>query len=162
MVPGVSLLWVDLKTILPSCQTGNRKLIHEITCQRWWLFCIYCTKPPGSTIEKFKSCNFDGPQIRRLLNDQIFQTFTNERESCTWNTFVEVVNKASGNTEVCNLLSSLQDIGVNMGINLQFLCNYLDHSPKILVMWVMSKRSGSIRLSVKWKYDTKRVGTLPF
>jgi len=41
-----------------------------------------CAKCPGLTIEKLKAGNFDGPQIRKLINDHSYPT---------WSVFVDIV-----------------------------------------------------------------------
>ena len=57
----------------------------------------------------------------------------NEQESCAWNAFVETVKNFLGNSKAVNhkgivskLLSTLQDMGVNMSIKLHFLYSHLD------------------------------------
>ena len=54
-------------------------------------FKYICTKFPGLTIEKLKYSNFDGPQIRKLINDQEFPSSMSQQELYTWDAFVKIV-----------------------------------------------------------------------
>jgi hypothetical protein len=59
-------------------------------------------KLPGLTMEKLKAGIFDGPQIRKLINDPHFITSMNEIESCAWSLFVLVVKSFLGNKKADN------------------------------------------------------------
>ena len=98
-----------------------------------------CTKFPRSTIEKLKAGIFDGPQIRTLINDHHFPNSINKKEFCASSAFVEAVKNFLKNRKavkykriVAKLLSSLQDMGANMSIKLNFLCSHFDHFPENL------------------------------
>ena len=54
-------------------------------------FKYICIKFPGLTIEKLKTKIFDGPQIRKLMNDANFCNFMNPVELSAWTAFTNVV-----------------------------------------------------------------------
>ena len=53
-------------------------------------FKYICRKFPGLSIEKLKAGVFDGPQIRKLMDDAKFFNFMNPTELSAWNAFVNV------------------------------------------------------------------------
>ena len=82
----------------------------------------------GLSIEKKKSCKFDGPQIRQLLRDTSFVSSMNPIEARGWMAFTNVVkdflrNKKAHNCKelVADLLSSFQDLEGNMSIKFRYL-----------------------------------------
>ena len=92
-----------------------------------------CGKFPGLTIEKLKAGIFNGPQIRKLINDHEFPSSMSKEEFYAWDAFVKVVKTFFGNKKasnykelVANLLSSFEDIGAKMSIKVHFLHIYLD------------------------------------
>ena len=60
-------------------------------------FKYICKKFPRSTTEKLKAGIFDGPQIRKLIQDPNFLSSMNKKESCAWDAFVLVVKNFLGN-----------------------------------------------------------------
>ena len=77
-----------------------------------------CGKFPGLTIEILKAGIFNGPQIRKLMNDHEFSSSMSKEEFYAWDAFVKVVKNFFGNKKasnykelVANLLSSFEDIG---------------------------------------------------
>ena len=102
-------------------------------------FKYICIKFPGLTIEKLKAGIFDGPQIRKLMNDANFCNFINPAELSAWNAFTNVVKFFLGKTKAPNynelvetLLTSLQQLGTNMSITLHFLHSHLTRFPENL------------------------------
>ena len=100
-------------------------------------FKYICGKFPGLIIEKLKAGIFNGPQIRKLMNDHEFPSSMSKEEFYAWDAFVKVVKnffghkKASNYKElVANLLSSFEDIGVKMSIKVHFLHSHLDRFPE--------------------------------
>ena len=102
-------------------------------------FKYICMKFPGFIIEKLKTGIFDGPQIRKLMNDANFCNFMNPAELSGWTAFTNVVKIFLGKTKASNykelvetLLTSLQQLGANMSIMLHFLHSYLACFPENL------------------------------
>ena len=54
-------------------------------------FKYICGKFPGLTIEKLKAGVFNGPQIRKLMNDHEFPSSMSKEEFYAWDAFVKVV-----------------------------------------------------------------------
>ena len=84
-------------------------------------FKYICVKFPGLTIEKLKAGIFNGPQIRKLINDHEFPSSMSKEEFYTWDAFVKVVKNFFGNKKAsnykeleANLLSSFEDIGATV------------------------------------------------
>jgi hypothetical protein len=61
-------------------------------------------------LEKLKAGFFDGPQIRKLLNDPSFITSMKEMESYAWSTFVRVVKNLLGNKKADNYTQLVGDM----------------------------------------------------
>ena len=83
-------------------------------------FKYLCKKFPAITEEKLKAGVFDGPQIRRLLNDPAFISTMQSGELDAWNAFAAVVTTFLGNNKaenyrlmVGNLLQAFQMLGCN-------------------------------------------------
>jgi hypothetical protein len=66
-------------------------------------------KLPGFTMDKLKAKNFDGPQVRQLINDPHFIASMNEIESCAWSSFVLVKNFL-GNKKADNYTQLVEDM----------------------------------------------------
>ena len=87
-----------------------------------------------------KAVIFDGPQIRKLLNDDKFTDSMNDKEkNAAWISFKEVVENFSGNFKndnykkiVKNMLQKFQEQGCLMSIKLHFLHSHLEHFPENL------------------------------
>ena len=99
-------------------------------------FKYICRKFLELNIEKLKQGNFDGLQIRQLINDSEFGKSMTELEFSAWNSSVVVVKIFLGNfkTEnrkelVENMLSNFRDIGANMSIKIHYLFFHLDCFP---------------------------------
>ena len=91
-----------------------------------------CMKFPGPTIEKLKAGIFDGPQIRKLMNDANFCNFMNPAELSASTALMNAVKIFLGKTKAPNykelvetLLTSLHQLRANMSINLHFLHSHL-------------------------------------
>ena len=102
-------------------------------------FKYICDKFPGLTIEKLKAGIFDGPQVRKLMNDHEFPSSMSKEEFYAWDAFVKVVKNFFGNKKasnykelVANLLSSFEDIVAKMSIKFHFLHSHLDCFPENL------------------------------
>ena len=93
-------------------------------------------KFPSISDAKLKAGIFDGPQIRKLLNDDKFTDSINDRERAVWISFKEVVENFLGNFKsenyekiVKNKLQTFQEQGCLMSIKLHFLHSLLEHFP---------------------------------
>ena len=102
-------------------------------------FKYICGKFPILTIEKLKAGIFNGPQIRKLMNDHEFPSSMGKEEFYAWDAFAKVVKNFFGNKKasnykelVANLLSSFEDIGAKMSIKVHFLHSHLDRFPENL------------------------------
>ena len=65
-------------------------------------FKYICMKFSSLTIEKLKAGIFDGPQIRKLMNDANFCNFMNFAELSAWTAFANVVKFFLGKTKAPN------------------------------------------------------------
>lgn len=81
------------------------------------------------SLAKIKEGVFDGPQIRKLIGDQKFQSYLSPDEAAAWNAFKLIVSDFLGNTKnpnykaiVANLLKKYEKIGIIM---LFFLFHFL-------------------------------------
>ena len=82
---------------------------------------------------------FDRPQIKKLIKDTNFNSFTKNVEANAWKAFASVAINFFGNrrqedysTLVENLIKSFHSIGCNMSIELHFLYSHLDKFPENL------------------------------
>ena len=93
-------------------------------------------KFPAITSEKIKAGIFDGPQIRKLLKDELFLTKMKPDELDAWNSFADVVFNFLGNRKAENyenliekLLISYRKLGCNMSVKVHFLHSHLHYFP---------------------------------
>ena len=86
--------------------------------------------------EKLKAVIFNGPQIRKMINDEDFidSMLEEEKDPCT--AFVDVVRNFIGNRKAENyeqmerrLLRSYHQLGCNMSIKIHFLFSHLEQFP---------------------------------
>ena len=91
---------------------------------------------PGLSTEKPKARIFDGLDIRKLMQDEIFILSMNPLEADAWWGFVGVVQNFLGNRRAANfeeiiqnMLDAYQHLGANMSIKVHFLHNHLDRFP---------------------------------
>ena len=99
-------------------------------------FKYLCVKFPTITEEKLKAGVFDGPQIRRLLNDPAFISTMQSAKLDAWNAFAVVATNLLGNIKaenyrplVGNLLQAFQMIGCNISVKVHFLHSHVDYFP---------------------------------
>ena len=91
-----------------------------------------CETFPRVSGEKLKAGVFDGPQIRRLLNDSEFENSMRSIERDAWEGFRSVVQNFLGNHKaanygeiVSNMLSAFQKLGCRMSVKLHLLHAHL-------------------------------------
>ena len=94
---------------------------------------------PDLSMEKFKANIFDGPRIRKLMQDQIFTTRMTETERATWCSFVSVIREFLGNTKASNygnlvdvMIQNFQALGARRSIKLHYLISHLGYSSENL------------------------------
>ena len=93
----------------------------------------------GLSMEKMKAGIFDGPLIRKLIQDQSFTSHMTAVESAAWCSYVSVVQEFLGSTKVSNyrylvdvVLSNFQVLGSRMSIKLYYVYSHLDYFPENL------------------------------
>ena len=59
-------------------------------------------KFPGLSMENIKAGRFDGPQIRKFIQDQAFTSFMTAVESAAWCLYISVVRELLGNAKASN------------------------------------------------------------
>ena len=96
-------------------------------------FNYICRVFPGMSNEKLKAGIFDGPQIRKLMNDPNFTASMTEKEFAAWISFTVVVKNFLGNNKASNyiqivedILSKFQSLGAKMSIKIHYLFSPLD------------------------------------
>lgn len=123
------------KTILPPLhiKLGLMKQFVKALDKHGNCFAYICKSFPGLSIEKLKAGIFDGPKIRKLINDPNFKNNMNNVELSAWSSFVEVVNNFLGNHKaynyeelVKNMLLHFEKLGANMSIKVHYLHSHLD------------------------------------
>ena len=92
-------------------------------------------KFPGLGMEKMKAGIFDGPQIRKLIQNQAFTSHMTVVESAAWCSYVSVVREFFGNTNASNyrylmdvMLRNFQALGSRMSIKLHYLFSHSDYA----------------------------------
>ena len=91
---------------------------------------------PNLSEKKLKAGIFDGPQIRKLINDSTFYQSMSSVEQNAWFSFVAVVQNFLGNNKANNfkelveqMLTSFSILGCNMSIKVHFLFSHLEQFP---------------------------------
>ena len=79
-------------------------------------------------MEKLDAGIFDGPQIRKLMQDQTFPARMTVAERAAWYSYVTVIREFLDNTKTCNcrslvdvMLKNFQILGARMSVKLYFL-----------------------------------------
>ena len=90
-------------------------------------------------MEKLKADIFDGPQIRKLMQDQTFTACMTVAERAAWCSYVSMIREFLGNTKASNyrnlvdvMLQNFQALGARMSIKLHYLFNHLEYFPENL------------------------------
>ena len=85
---------------------------------------------------KLKASIFIGPEIRKLMNDKLFEENFNPLEKEAWNQFCLVVKNFLGNCKsssyasiIQEFLSSYKNLGARMSLKIHFLYSNLDFFP---------------------------------
>ena len=79
---------------------------------------------------------FDGPQVRKLLQDQTFTARITVAEKATWYSYVSVIREFLSNTKSSNyqilvdvMLQNFQTLGARISIKLHYLFSHLNYFP---------------------------------
>ena len=72
-------------------------------------------KFPSISDAKLKTGIFDGPQIRKLLNDDKFTDSMNDREKAAWISFKKVAENSLGNSHLEHFPENLDDYNEEQG-----------------------------------------------
>ena len=123
-------------------------------------------KFPGLSMKKMKEGIFDGPQIRKLIQDQAFTSHMTAVESAAWCSYASVVREFLGNTKASNcrylvdvMLRHFQALGSRMSIKLDYLFSHLDYFSENLID-VSEEQGERFYQDIKMmKKDTKAGGT---
>ena len=91
---------------------------------------------PGLSMDKLKAGIFDGPRIRKLMQNQTFTACATVAERAAWCSFVSVIREFPGsNTKVSNyrrnladvMLQNFQALGARISIKLHYLFSHIDY-----------------------------------
>lgn len=88
---------------------------------------------------KVKAGVFVGPQIRKLMQDEEFETCINRNEKRAWRSIKEVIENFLGNSKstnyreiVANMCKNFKTLGCRMSVKVHFLFNHIDYFPENL------------------------------
>ncbi len=130
-------------------------------------FQYVCTKFPLLSHVKCKEGIFVGPQIRKLMTDDSFEARMTATEKEAWTSFRDVVANFLGNRKASNfldlvntMLEKFHNLGCNMSLKLHFLYSHLNYFPENLGKVSEEQGNDSIKISKRWKQDTKDGGML--
>ena len=83
-------------------------------------FKYICQSSPGLSFEKRKAGIFDGPDSRKLMQDENFKLSMNTLETDAWRGFVGVVQNFLGNRRAANfeeVIQNMLDVYQHLGTN---------------------------------------------
>ncbi|XP_076053032.1 uncharacterized protein LOC143032339 [Oratosquilla oratoria] len=127
------------KVLLPSLhiKLGLMKNFVKAMDKDGMGFTFLQLKFPRISLEKLKAGIFDGPQIRELMKDSMFDDALNAAELSVWCSLKSVIRNFLGNNrsaeyekEVDELLNSYQKLGARMSVKMHFLRSHLDYFPQ--------------------------------
>ena len=100
-------------------------------------FAFLWEKFPWISIEKLKAGIFDGPQIKELMKDAMFDEVLSKAELSVWQSLKSVVTNFLRNhwsveyeKEIEELLKHFHQLREQMSVKLHFLWLHLDYFPK--------------------------------
>ena len=126
------------KVILPPLhiKLGLMKQFVKALDKQGLCFKYISEKFPHLSAEKVKEGVFIGPQIRMLINDELFITKMNDTEKNARQSFKDVVSNFLGNkkspnyqTIVEQMLTNFQTLGCRMSVKVHYLHSHLDFFP---------------------------------
>lgn len=129
------------KVLLPPLhiKLGLMKQFVKALSKEGECFKYICHRFSQLSEAKLKEGVFIGPDIRKLLKDENFETKMDEVEKEAWKAFKDVVTKFLGNNKdsnykciVNNMLSKFKDLGCSMSLKVHFLHSHIDYFPENL------------------------------
>lgn len=79
---------------------------------------------------------FNGPQIDKMIKDEVFSNLLAPVEKKAWDSIVEVIKNFLGNKRAENyeqiiedMIAAICELGVNMSLKIHFLKDHLDFFP---------------------------------
>ncbi len=134
LVPRDKIVFPPLHIKLGLVKQRMKCLDHNGSCFQ------YITRIlSGVSMQKLQAGVLNGPQIRKLVQDQNFVNHQNPTEKAAWLSFVQVTKEFLGNNKAANyqelvskMLQSFHDLGANMSIKVHYLFNHLDKFPENL------------------------------
>lgn len=129
------------KVLLPPLhiKLGLMKQFVKALSKQGECFKYLCNKFPSLSEAKLKEGIFVGPDIRKLMKDEDFETKMNFEEKEAWVSFKKVVKNFLGNKKssdyvqlVENMLENFRKLGCNMSLKVHFLKSHLDFFPENL------------------------------
>ena len=133
-----SVLVESSKVILPPLhiKLGLMKQFVKALDKQGLCFKYISEKFPHLSAEKVKEGVFIGPQIRMLINDELFITKMNDTEKNAWQSFKDVVSNFLGNKKSSNyqtiveqMLTNFQTLNCRMSGKVHYLHSHLDFFP---------------------------------
>jgi hypothetical protein len=133
------------------------------------------SKFPGLSEAKLKEDIFVGPDIRKLISDEMFETTLSNVEREAWIALEDVISKFLGNYRdqnykniVNHMLDKFKELGCNMSLKVSFLDSHLHYFPANLgavseeqeERKVQSRYDGDGKKNVSGKVDRERDGRL--
>ncbi|GBL73051.1 hypothetical protein AVEN_128213-1 [Araneus ventricosus] len=111
-----------------------KALPKEGTC-----FTCLCDQFPGLSEAKLKEGVFEGPDIRKMMKDENFETKMETNERKAWESFKLVITSFLGNKKDPNYKSIVEEIiknfkilGCSISLKVHFLDSHLDYFPENL------------------------------
>ncbi|GBO14408.1 hypothetical protein AVEN_272059-1 [Araneus ventricosus] len=102
-------------------------------------FTYLCDQFPGLSEAKLKEGVFEGPDIRKIMKDENFETKMETNESKAWESFKLVITSFLGNKKDPNYKSIVEEIiknfkilGCRMSLKVHFLDSHLEYFPENL------------------------------
>ncbi|GBN56316.1 hypothetical protein AVEN_16018-1 [Araneus ventricosus] len=102
-------------------------------------FKYFCDQFLGLSEAKLKEGAFVGPDIRKIMKDENFETKMETNERKAWESFKLVINIILGNKKDPNYKSSVEEmtknfkiLGCSMSLKVHFLNSHLDYFPENL------------------------------
>lgn len=134
LVPRQKVLLPPLHIKLGLMKQFVKSLPRDGDCFKYLL-----AKFPGLSEAKIKEGVFVGPDIRRLMTDQLFINTMTDPQKEGWIAFKQVIEKFLGNNKdpnykqiVDRMLEAFKSLGCLMSLKVHFLQSHLDYFPENL------------------------------
>ena len=112
-------------------------------------FRYLCSTFLGVSTEKIEAGTFNGPQIRQLIKDLLFDSQMKEKERAAWTAFVLVIKNFLGNCKASNCIEQhdqqiQRSWWQHISIKFSYFHSYLNHFRKILMTLVRNSVKGGV------------------